>query len=271
MTVRIGWVEIAEGVFVRRYPFLDQNIGVVVGESGVLVVDSRASERHARELLGDLRVITPRAPTVVVNTHAHWDHGFGNQAFRPCAIWGHAAGAAFLARTLDAQRATAVESDPALAGEMATFVPDLPDHTLADRATIDLGGRTVELRFLGRAHTDNDIVAIVDGSGIVFAGDLIEGGNPPWFGDGYPIDWPATDDALIALAATSYVPGHGQVFSLPEVAAQADEVRQIVDLAERVFEGHIEFEQAVFLAPWQPDMAREAIARGVGQLRGDLG
>ncbi len=270
MTVRIGWVEIAEGVFVRRYPFLDQNIGVVVGESGVLVVDTRASEGHARELLDDLRVITPRAPTIVVNTHAHWDHCFGNRTFRPCTIWGHQAGAAFLDRTLEDQRATAVESDPALADEMASFVPDPPDRTLTESATVDLGGRAVELRFLGRGHTDNDIVAIVDGAGVVFAGDLIEGGNPPWFGDGFPIDWPGTDDALLALGATSYVPGHGAVFSQSDVAAQADEVRQIVDLAQRVYEGHIEFEQSLVLAPWPPDMAREAIARGVGQLRGDL-
>ena len=49
MTVRIGWVEIADGVFVRRYPFLDQNIGVIVGSEGVLVVDSRSTEaRRAR-------------------------------------------------------------------------------------------------------------------------------------------------------------------------------------------------------------------------------
>jgi glyoxylase-like metal-dependent hydrolase (beta-lactamase superfamily II) len=271
VTIKIGWVEIAEGVFVRRYPFLDQNIGVVIGEAGILVVDSRASEGHAREVLEDLRVITPLAPTVIVNTHAHWDHCFGNRAFRPCTIWGHASAALFLTRTLDDQRATTVSADPALAGEMASFVPDLPDRTLTDLATIDLGGRTVELRFLGRGHTDNDIVALVQGAGVVFAGDLIEGGNPPFFGDGFPIDWPATDDALVALEASSYVPGHGPVFGHSEVAAQADEVRQIVDLAERVYEGHLEFEQAVVLAPWPPDDAREPIARGVGQLRGDIG
>jgi len=270
VTVRIGWVEIAEGVFVRRYPFLDQNIGVVVGETGVLVIDTRASVAHARELLEDLRVITPRAPTVVVDTHAHWDHCFGNRAFRPCAIWAHEGAAAFLARTLDDQRATTVESDPGLADEMATFEPDLPDRTLVDRATIDLGGRSVELRFLGRGHTDHDIVAIVEESGVVFAGDLIEGGDPPWAGDGYPLDWPATDDALVAIGATTYVPGHGAVFDAAAVAAQADDLRAIVDLAERVFEGHVEFEQSLVLAPWPPDLAREAVARGVGQLRGDV-
>jgi glyoxylase-like metal-dependent hydrolase (beta-lactamase superfamily II) len=270
VTVKIGWVEIAEGVFVRRYPFLDQNIGVVVGETGVMIVDSRASERHAREILADIRIITPRAPTSVVNTHAHWDHCFGNRTFRPCTIWGHEGMADFLARTLEDQRATTIESAPELADEMAGFAPDLPDRTMRDEATIDLGGRSVDLRFLGRGHTDNDIVVVVSGTDVVFAGDLIEGGDPPGFGDGYPIDWPATDDALLALAAGQYVPGHGPVFDHSQVAAQAEDVRQIADLAQRVAEGHLEFEQAALLAPWPPDIAREPIARGVGQLRGDL-
>jgi glyoxylase-like metal-dependent hydrolase (beta-lactamase superfamily II) len=270
LSVKIGWVEVADGVFVRRYPFLDQNIGVVVGETGVLVVDSRASEVHAREILADVRVLTPRAPTAVVNTHAHWDHCFGNRAFRPAAVWAQEGALAFLGRTLDDQRATAVASDPDLAAEMAAFVPDPPDQTFADVTTIDLGGRTVELRFLGRGHTDHDIVVLVPGTDVIFAGDLIEGGNPPGFGDAYPIDWPATDDALLALAAARYVPGHGPVFDHADVAVQADEVRQVVDLAQRVYEGQLEFEQAVVLAPWPPDDAREPIARGVGQLRGDL-
>ncbi len=271
MTVRIGWVEIADGEFVRRYPFLDQNIGVIVGSEGVLVVDSRSTDRQAREILDDLRIVTPRLPTVVVNTHTHWDHCFGNAAFRPCAIWGHERAGAFLTRTIEDGRATAIEADPTLADDVAAVVADPPDRTLADEATIDLGDRVVELRFLGRGHTDHDIVAIPAGTDIVFAGDLIEGGDPPGFGDSYPMDWPATDDALLALDAGQHVPGHGSVLDRAQVATQADEIRAIVDLADRVYEGHLEFEQAITLAPWPPDWAREAIARGVGQLRGDIG
>ena len=62
----------------------------------------------------------------------------------------------------------------------------------------------------------------------------------------------------------------GPSSTMATVAAQAEEVRLIADLAERVAEGHLEFEQAALLAPWPPDIAREPIARGVGQLRGDL-
>ena len=77
-------------VFVRRYAFFDQNIGVVRGDDGVLVVDTRVSHRQADEILADLRELTPLPVRAVVNTHGHNDHAFGNHRFRPAPIWGHA-------------------------------------------------------------------------------------------------------------------------------------------------------------------------------------
>jgi hypothetical protein len=99
-------------------------------------------------------------------------------------------------RHLEDQRATTLESAPELADEMAGFVPDLPDRTVHDAATVDLGGRSVDLRFLGRGHTDNDIVVLVPDATVMFAGDLVENNAPPNFEDGYPLDWPigARDD-----------------------------------------------------------------------------
>ena len=76
------WHEVGDRVFVRRYAFLDQTIGAVLGRERVLVVDTRATTVQARELIGDLRQLT-RLPWVVVNTHVHFDHAFGNAAFRP--------------------------------------------------------------------------------------------------------------------------------------------------------------------------------------------
>ena len=84
---------------------------------------------------------------------------------------------------------------PALADELAEVVLDPPDRVFADAATLDLGGREIRLAYLGRGHTDNDIVVSIPDADVLCAGDLLENGAPPWFGDGYPMDWPATAEA----------------------------------------------------------------------------
>ena len=66
------WNEIGDRVFVRRYPFLALTIGVVVGDDGVLVVDTRASHAEARELTDDLATLTDLPVRWVVNTHLQW-------------------------------------------------------------------------------------------------------------------------------------------------------------------------------------------------------
>jgi hypothetical protein len=53
------WTEVGDRVFVRRYAFYDQNIGVVFGDAGVLLIDTRISHRQAAEIVGDLQAITP--------------------------------------------------------------------------------------------------------------------------------------------------------------------------------------------------------------------
>ena len=61
-----------------------------------------------------------------------------------------------------------------------------------DAASLDLGGRQLALRYLGRGHTDNDIVAVVPDAGVLFAGDLLENAPAPGFGDSFPIAWADT-------------------------------------------------------------------------------
>ena len=55
----------------------------------------------------------------------------------------------------------------------------------------------IRLAYLGRGHTDNDIVVSIPDADVLCAGDLLENGAPPWFGDGYPMDWPATVERIL--------------------------------------------------------------------------
>src|SRR5690348_11089493 len=90
MADRAGpWIEIADRVCTRRYRFFDQEIGVVLGDGEALVIDTRLTHRQGREILDDLRELTRDPVTVVVDTHWHGDHTFGNHVFRPATIWGH--------------------------------------------------------------------------------------------------------------------------------------------------------------------------------------
>jgi glyoxylase-like metal-dependent hydrolase (beta-lactamase superfamily II) len=105
---------------------------------------------------------------------------------------------------------------------------DLPDRLVDDVAHLEVGGREVALRFLGRGHTDHDLVVDVDDGAVVFAGDLVEEGAPPAFEDAFPAEWPATLGRVHLLARGPVVPGHGAVVDAQFVAAQREELLAVV-------------------------------------------
>ena len=267
------WTEIGDGVFVRRYAFFDQNIVAVLDRGEALLVDTRTTARQAREISDDLRELgSPRVP-VVVNTHGHYDHVFGNAAFRPAVVWGHERCVTMIERFGERMRSSAATEIPALAADLAEVVLDPPDRTFTARATVEIGGRAVELAYLGRGHTDNDIVVTVPGADVLCAGDLLENGATPFFGDGYPLDWPATAEALLGLVdeRTVVVPGHGDHAGRAFVASSVEAFRGVASLARRVLAGDLTLEDAIRAAPYPSAAAREPLERAAAQLRGELG
>lgn len=266
------WLEIGDRVFVRRYAFYDQNIVVVRGGELALVVDTRTTPRQARELIADIGELGIGSADVVVNTHGHYDHAFGNHDFRPAVIWGHVRCVTMIERTGDLQRRRAAEEVPELAGDLAAVVLDPPDRTFTDRAVIDLGGRTVELAYLGRGHTDNDIVVRIPDADVVCAGDLLENGAAPYFGDGYPMDWPATVEAMLEMAgpSTVVVPGHGDHAGRPFAERSLEELREVVARASLVHAGFMELGAALADGPYPEALMEEPLGRALMQLRGEL-
>jgi glyoxylase-like metal-dependent hydrolase (beta-lactamase superfamily II) len=266
----MAWQEIGDRVFTRHFEFLDQQIGVVLGGRDVLVIDTRASPSHARVIVDELRELTRDPASIVVDTHWHWDHSFGNSLFRPAAIWGHVRAADRLRRDGAATIRELATEMPAIAEAITEVVIDPPEHTFDDRATIQLGDRTVELSYHGRGHTDGDIVIHVPDANVLFAGDLIENGAPPSFGDGYPIDWPDTVERLLPLATGAVVPGHGNVGDRAFLEAQVGAFRGLADLARELHAGEISLEAAIAASPFGPRTPRDAFERAVAQLRGEL-
>jgi glyoxylase-like metal-dependent hydrolase (beta-lactamase superfamily II) len=270
-----GWHEVGDQVYVRRHLSLDLNCGLIVGDGACLVVDTRSHDGEARDLMAAIRHLTPH-PWTVVDTHAHFDHAFGNASFRPTTIWGHRQCAARLRARGRADRDRVVaeaREDPGweeFADAVAAVQISPPDAVLDDTVTLDIGGRTAVLAHHGRGHTDGDVVVAVPAAGVLFAGDLVEEGAPPAFNDAYPLDWPATLDGVLDTVTGPVVPGHGAVVDAAFVRAQRDEIAAIGNLARAVAAAGRPLDDAVGDAPFPPDVARTALERALRQLEGAL-
>jgi glyoxylase-like metal-dependent hydrolase (beta-lactamase superfamily II) len=251
--------ELGPGVFRRRYGLLDQNIGVVLGDSAALVIDTRSAPSHAAEVAAELRSLTNLPVGWVVNTHWHWDHVLGNSAFPGAAIWGHRRCREVLVESAaDTVAAAKMWMDSSLHSELdGTLV--VPPTDIFDRdVTIDLGSRVVTLSYRGRGHTDADLTARVDG--VLFAGDLLEQGAPPAFGDSYPLAWPGTLAEHLVAAPPVVVPGHGDVMDAAAVQTQQEE---LMDVARRCGEANSVAELDLDGAPYPDEVMRIAWRRSL--------
>ena len=251
--------EIGDGVYRRRYEVLDQNIGIVLGEGGVLVIDTRSVPSHGEEIVADLAGLTPLPVRWVINTHWHWDHVLGNSVFGEAEIWGHQ-------RCHEVMQADPAAIKAAAHGwltdelnaelEQTAVVP--PTTIFEANVAMDLGDRIVRLLYRGKGHTDADITVRV--GDIVFAGDLLEEGAPPVFGDGYPLQWPDTITAHMANPPRVTVPGHGDVMDGGAVATQIEELR---DVARRCENATTADELELAGAPYPEEVMRSAMDRSL--------
>jgi glyoxylase-like metal-dependent hydrolase (beta-lactamase superfamily II) len=236
--------EVAAGVFVigdRRTPLVP-NIGIVLGGERALVVDTGMGPRNGDAVLEAARKLAGSRKLVLTLTHFHPEHGFGAQAFKGAAhIFYNAAqrdelsakGGAYLEmfRTFGPAVAAALEGtrlvEPDEAYEGAT-------------ARLDLGGRVVEFRATGKAHTKGDQTIHVSDANVVFVGDLAEERMFPIFPyfppDDADIDaanWTSALARLIAERPGIVVPGHGSVGGGEILAGVRD---YMTDLGARVSE-----------------------------------
>ncbi|WP_101787446.1 MBL fold metallo-hydrolase [Nonomuraea indica] len=259
------WREIGDRVYVRRHRSFDLNVGLIVGDDHCLVIDTRMSHREAADLIEAIRTVTS-SPWTVVNSHAHFDHCFGNALFRPAEIWGHVRCAEEIEDYGEQQRAAVLRTLPeARRKEVEEVSLSAPDQTFTTAATLDIGGRTVHLRHFGLGHSSNDVVTHVPDAGVIFAGDLVEEGAPPAFSDSYPIDWPATTAAMLAeLPGEVVVPGHGRVVDRAFAEAQRAELAEVADLARRA---HVEgLRDLIHRFPYPEDVTHQVIERAFLQL-----
>jgi cyclase len=215
------------------------NAGAVVGDDGVLVIDTCATAQRTRRFLTALEDSTGGAPIrLAVNTHQHGDHTYGNSLLPPTSVLiGHE------------NMREGLRVDPVIDGCPPFWdpVPDwgpverrLPDIAVGGSLTVHIGGRRVDvLHPGGPAHTTGDLVAWLPDERVLFAGDLVFSGLTPLVFMGSVSGALAALDWLAALGPRALVPGHGPVLADAEIERVLDEHRRyyrfVLELSD---EGH---------------------------------
>jgi quinoprotein relay system zinc metallohydrolase 2 len=233
-----GLTEIAPGAFVREGATAlpgplnggaIANIGFIIGEASVAVIDTGGSLCDGLALREAIRARTALPVKTVINTHVHPDHIFGNAAFA-------GAGVTILAHR-NLPRALTERGEHylrsyggqvgAAAMEGTTLVP--PTELVQDRTQIDLGNRILVVEAHAAAHTDNDLTVFDRNSGTLWTGDLVFLDHIPVL-DGSLKGWLSVTEALMRHEAKRIVPGHGPSVA-PWPAAGENQLRYLRRLA----------------------------------------
>lgn len=208
--------EIAPGNFVHAGRLEDRtaenlgdqaNIGFVVGDRCVAVIDPGGSLPVGRALKAAIRRVTDKPVCYVVITHFHPDHLFGAAAFRD-------PGTEFVTHR-EYPRTMAVRARPYVnalkrdLGDAAAGSDVVPPTRTVDRdATLDLGGRVLRLQAWPVAHTDNDLTVLDEATGTLWLGDLLFCEHTPIV-DGSIVGFLGVIESLAHMRARHFVPGHG--------------------------------------------------------------
>ncbi len=207
------------------YDDLSSNSAFLVTDDGVLVIDTRQHPAHGRDLIERIRKITDKPVKWVINTHAHGDHYYGNPAFKAvgATIIAHRDVVAGMLKNeqLEFKRRLAffksLNLDPA---EVKTVLPDV---TFDSRMTIKLGGRVVEIMYLGPGQNPGDTLVYFPHARALYVGGPFANNN--WSNMSFTPSMDGWIAMLHKIAAMDnvdmYLPGHGDVGTRADVLDEA--------------------------------------------------
>jgi cyclase len=221
--------EVAAGVY--AYVQLDgswglNNCGFLVGEHGVIAIDTCFTERRTRAFLAAVAGITERPVRTLVNTHHHGDHTHGNWLLPQATIVGHE-------RCREEVLSSGLIAEALFPGvDWGRIDVAPPFLCFADRLQLWSDGLEVELAYVGPAHTTNDVVAWLPEPRLLFAGDLVFNGGTPFVVMGSVQGTLAALSELRARRPERIVPGHGPVCGPEVIADQEAYLRFVQTTAE---------------------------------------
>ncbi len=194
----------------------DPNSGVVIGDDGVMVIDTTATPAMAQDLIRRIREVTDKPIKYVVLSHYHAVRVLGASAYSAQEIIA-SQGTLEMIRERGAQdMQSEIERFPRLF-QAVESIPGLTWPTLVfkDELTLWMGKLEVRIMHVGRGHTKGDTIVWLPSQKILFSGDLVEFAATPYCGDAHLTDWPVTLDKLTALKADKLVPGRGDALLTP--------------------------------------------------------
>lgn len=201
---------ICDGTFyVFSEPAAASNAGVVVADDQAVAIDARLTPRLGKELHDVIARMT-EGSIVVVNTHWHGDHWFGNAGFEGSTVLASRYTRDRLIRDWGQQVERFASIRPQQADEFRAMTVKLPDIGLTTGTRVEVGERSLELECVEAAHTPGDLVVRGDGGRVVFSGDLVFNSHWPVLWDADVAGWVRVLGSLLEQPPDFVVPGHGE-------------------------------------------------------------
>jgi glyoxylase-like metal-dependent hydrolase (beta-lactamase superfamily II) len=212
---KLELIKVQDDVYVIHNEYVPGNTTAVITNEGVILVDDKF-EIDADNIVALLKTVTNQPIKYVINTHYHGDHSGGNAK-------------------LQAGGTLAVASAQARARMVAGNQPGLVDITVEPRGTIHLGGKSAEIYWFGRAHTDGDVVVLFPQNRLLAAGDMftVGEGTPQlidYMGGGSAKEWTATVAKVLELDFDTVVPGHGNVVKKADMQSFRTSTQRLTEL-----------------------------------------
>jgi len=194
------------------------NAGIVIGENGILVIDTLISSIEAKRFIKDIRAISDKPIKYVVNTHYHLDHTFGNSEFEKL-------GAVIISHTSDRMNSLRhseavlknIKSYGLTEKDMEGTAITYPALTFNDRMEVDLGDQTIHLIYTKPSHTAGSIIVYLPNKKVLFVGDILFTNFHPFMADGDIRGWVNVLDYILALDVDKIIPGHGPISSKKDI------------------------------------------------------
>lgn len=245
------------------------NVGLVVGERAILVIDTGMGAANGRTVLDEARKLAPGKRIYLVTTHVHPEHDLGAQAFPDDTVMIRARAqvneiAEDGMRTADLFRGRSDANRQLLDG--AAF---RPGDILFDTAlSLDLGGVTARLFTLGPAHTQGDTGVFVEGDKVLFSGDVAMKALPAFASSHSSVmQWLDSLDRLDALAPVIIVPSHGPVGDAAYIGAYRAYLVRVQSRAAALKREGKSLEQATVILSAELKADYADVARASGAIR----